>query len=291
MPHSKKPLDIDNKDDEIAGIDEFWHTVVNDDGSFEFEDVTPGTYRLVAQAWAGIAGVPRGVSSSGDDSRPEPSDKIILYGTAEQVEVRANETASAAVRPLGVEVQHILCDPEEEHNYVLISTNPTLGDHVLSVAGWDKRFLTGVIGLTRMEVPHLTIIGLPKDEVHVSLFNYDNNPGVGGVSFVPGKQATVRMPIYAGWSNGKYDPPERLVKLTEHLEQSGTPLEELLPIERGQMRAYFDYLAQHGHDEIEVPGYGTAKVVDVAAADSYRSLRKHHAARLERIQQQQPATK
>jgi hypothetical protein len=287
MPETKKPLDLEHIDEATYAFDGFWHAVTNSDSSFEFKDVPAGTYRLFAQSWAGIRGMPRGLPPDRDDLRPEPSDTIILHGSSEQVVVLAGETTAAHVKQPGLGVQHILCDPEEEHNYVLISFNPTLGDHVLSVAGWDKNFLTGVVGLTRMEVPHLTIIGLPDDkEVHVSLFNYDNNPGSGGASFVPGQQATVRLPIYATWSDGKYEPPPRLVKLTAHLEHSDAKLEELLPAERGKVKAYFDYLWQHGHEQIEVPGYGPARVVDIAAADSYRSLRKSHAARLERLRQQ-----
>lgn len=312
MPGTKKPLDLEHIDEATYAFDGFWHAVTSNNGSFEFNDVPAGKYRLFAQSWVGISGMPRGLPPDRDDPRPEPSDTIILHGVAsrvidtnateegsarqlapqEAVEVKANETIRVFIKQLGTGVQRILCDPEVEHNYVLVGLNPTLGDPVLSVAGWDKHFLTGLIGLTRMEIPHVTLIGLPNDkEVHVSLFNYDNNPGSGGVSFIAGKQATVRLPVYATWSNGKYEPPSRLVKLTTHLEQTGTKIEQLLPVEQHKARDYFDYLWQHGHDEIEVPGYGPATVVDIAAAEGYRSLRKSHATRLERLQQRQPTAK
>jgi hypothetical protein len=283
MPDTRKPLDLDRIREETFAFDGFWHAITDENGSFEFKDVPPGKYRLFAQSWVGIIGIPRGLPPDRNDPRPEPSNIVKLHGVAEGVEVKASETTEAHFKRLGIGVQHILCDPEEEHNYVLISLNPTLGDHVLSVAGWDKHFLTGVVGLTRMEVPELTIVGLPEDqEVHVSLFNYDNSGGSGGVSFIPGKQATVRMPIYAGWSNGKYDPPATLEKLTTHLEQSGAKLEGLLRVAPSRTRAYFDYLWQHGHEEIDVPDYGLARIVDIVAADEFRSLRKRHAQRLQR---------
>ena len=290
MPDTRKPLDISQRTDKQFSFDAFWHVETDNHGSFEFQDVPVGEYRLVAQAWAGISGVPRGLPPSRDDPRPEPSAIIVLHGVVEDVKVKAGEETIAYVKQLGTEVQHILCDPAEGHNYVLIGLNPTLGDHVLSIVGWDKHYLTGVVGLTRMEVPHLTIIGLPDEmEVHVSLFNYDNNAGVGGVSFIAGEQPTVRLPIYASWSNGKYEPPARLARLTAHLEQSGAKIEDLLPLERSWGRSYFDYVWHHGHDEIELEGFGPVKVVDLLAAGSYRSLRKSHARRLERLQRQQPA--
>ena len=143
-----------------------------------------------------------------------------------------------------------------------------------------------------MEVPHLTVIGLPEDrEIHVSLFNYDNSAGVGGCSFTPGQETTVRLPIYAGWSNGKYEPPARLAKLTTHLEQSGVKINELLPLERDWGKAYFDYVWGHAGDQVEVPGYGQVSVVDLLAAESYRALGKSHAQRLERLRQQQEQSK
>jgi hypothetical protein len=307
MPDTRKPLDLSERSEKPFGFDGFWHVETDDDGSFEFNEVPAGSYRLFAQSWAGISGMPRGLPPDRDDPKPEPSAMLILHGVAshvidtnapndgsarqlapnEAVEVKAGETIQVFVKPLGTGVQRILGDPEAEHNYVLVSLNPTLGDPVLGPVGWDTRFLTGVIGLTRMEVPHLTIIGLPADtEVHVSLYNYDNSVGLGGGSFTAGKEPTVRLPIYAGWSNGKYQPPARLADLTAHLEQSGTKIDDLLPLERDWGKAYFDYVWQHARDKIEVPGYGQAEVIDILAANSYRSLHKSHSQRLERMQQQ-----
>jgi hypothetical protein len=139
-----------------------------------------------------------------------------------------------------------------------------------------------------MEDSRLTVVGLPdKEQVHLGLWNYDNSVGPGGGTFVVGKEEPARLPIYAGWSNGKYEPPPRLAQLTDHVEQSALDVDNLMGFERPELtREYLNHIWRHAADEFQVDGYGKAKAVDLLAADRYRSLRKHH-----RHQQQRRAAR
>jgi hypothetical protein len=282
---SKKRTPIESGPDLLEPAGGYWHAVTNDDGSFEFADVPVGTYRLVAQAWSGVAGMPRMLpGSQHDDPGVEPSSMIVLLGVAEAVEVKASETTLAFPRQWGKGVLHVVTDPEAPHNFLLISRHRPLGDAVLGPLGWGRDFVAGIIGVTRMEDSRLTVVGLPDNEdVHLGLLNYDNSVGMGGGSFVVGKDEPARLPIYAYWSNGQYEPPPRLARLTDHLEQSGLDVNNLIGFERpGPTREYLTHVWRHAADEFQVDGYGEAKAIDLLAADSYRKLRKHHRQQQER---------
>jgi hypothetical protein len=260
-------------------FDGYWHAVVSDAGMFEFADVPVGTYRLIAQAWSGISGVPRGLPRSRrSDPGVEPSSIVILHGVAESVEVKAGETTLAIPQQWGDNALHIVTDPEEPHNFLLISRNPPLGDGVLGPEGWGEDFIAGIIGGTRMEDNHVTLIGLPDGaEVHVALWNYDNSVGTGGESFVVGKDKPARLPIYALWSNGKYEPPPRLAELTAHIEETGLDVRKSIGLDRPSLtHDYLDRVWNKANDVVELEGYGISTVIDLLAADGYRNLRKSH---------------
>jgi hypothetical protein len=257
----------------------YCHAVTDDAGAFRFDDVPPGVYRLVAQSWEGMAGM---ANAMPDDDGPEPSSTLLLHGVAENVEVKPGEVATAVCRRQGDGVLRLLTDPEEPHNFIVISSNPVVGDGVLGPVGWGADFVAGALGITRVEDPALVVVGLAEGaRVHVGLLNYDNSVGTGGGEFVvDGEQA--RLPIYAGWSNGKFEPPQRLVALTEALEASDVDVEALTGI--GSL-SNDDYLSRihaawsRAAEEVDVPGFGRAPLIDVLAAEAYRHLRKHHATR------------
>lgn len=264
--------------EELFRFDGFWHAVTVDSGQFVFNDVPPGKYRLVAQAWSGIAGMARGMPKSlNSEPGEEPSAVLILLGSAEQVEVKAGEPTQVMIQPWGHESLRIVTDPEEPHNYLVISRKAPLGEGVLGPLGWGEAFIAGAIGVTRMETPHVTLVGLPESaEVHVGLWNYDNSAGVGGGTFVVGKDRPGRLPIYAGWSNGKYEPTARLKKLAEHLETADVDILELLDLKDAQWsREYFQQVWDRAEEPVQVEGYGEAKFIDVLAAESYREMAKH----------------
>jgi hypothetical protein len=262
---------------------EFCHAVTDERGGFRFNNVLPGTYRLVAQAWAGVAGMANAMPGA---EGSEPSSTLILYGVADNVEVKAGEQAFAQCQRQGDATLTLLTDPEEEGNFIVISSNSLRGDGVLGPVGWGAEFVAGALGITRAENARVVIIGLPHGaRVYVGLMNYDNSVGTGGGEYVVGQAEPARVPIYAGWSNGKLDPPPRQLKLVEALETGEVDVHPLLKLGSFSNDDYLDYISdvwRRADESIDVPGYGPAKLIDVLAADSYRQLRKSHADRRNR---------
>jgi hypothetical protein len=259
---------------------EYCHAVTDERGAFQFTDVPPGMYRLVAQAWAGVEGM--AVALPGEDG-PEPSSTLIMHGVAENIEVKPGEETFTQCKRHGDAVLTLLTDPEEEHNFIVISSKPLLGDGVLGPVGWGREFIAGALGITRAENARVVIVGLAEGaRVHMGLMNYDNSVGMGGGEFVVGQGGRARLPIYATWSNGKYDPPPRLLKLVEALEAGVVDVEPLLKVGKFGNTDYLQHFGEvwrRANESIDVPGYGPAKLIDVLAAESYRQLRKSHAGR------------
>lgn len=257
-------------------IDKLWWVETDDRGAFAFKDVPAGTYRLVAQSWTGTKGFP------GFNTNAHPSSNMMLHGICERVEVVEGERAMAQVRQLGDRVLRITNDPEEEHALLLISLKPAAGDAILGPYGWGKEFIQHLIGVTQMEVPYVTIAGLPEDaEVHVGLMNYDNNPGFGTASYAAG-QRNGRLRIVASWSNGHKEPPEELVELTKYLDTNQIPLESFLDTEAHPenakandiRKALLDAFVADNARIVTVPGLGERRLADVLAAYGYIELGK-----------------
>lgn len=269
---TKRPIDPTFREPQF---DKLWVVESDDRGLFEFQGVRPGKYRVVAQSWSGTEGFP------GFDSNLEPSAFLILHGIAENVEVTPGERTAAMVRQLGNHVLKVVNDPEEEHALLLISLKPTLGDGILGPYGWGTEFRRHLVGVTQMEVPYVTIVGLPEDlPIHVGLMNYDNNPGFGAGSYAAG-QREGRLRIVASWSNGHKDPPDELVELTNYLEKNQVQLHSLLDeadrrrVDAKDARgALLGLLVEDNDREVSVPGLGKKRLADVLAAYSYTKLRK-----------------
>jgi hypothetical protein len=275
MPiHSENKLPIDPSFPDPQ-LDKLWVVETGKESWFLFNGVRPGRYRVVAQSWSGTEGF------LGFGNKTDPSAFLILHGVADNVEVKAGEQATAMVRQLGNHVLRIVNDPEEEHALLLVSLKPTLGDGILGPIGWGKEFRRNWIGVTQMEVPHVTIVGLPDDApIHVGLMNYDNNPGVGAASYAAG-QRDGRLRIVASWSNGHKDPPAELVELTDHLEKQQIDLQQLLkaakiePIDGQDARAALVALLTRENDRvIAIAGLGEKRLADVLAAYGYVQLQK-----------------
>jgi len=255
-----------------------WHAVTDLDSHFLFDKVPPGEYRLIAQSWSGTEGVP---------DRKATSEVVLLHGVAEGVHVRAAETTQVYLQPLGSGILTIQNDPEEAGAFLVVSMAPMLGDPVLGLTGWGDDFVRQVIGVTHMSAPRATFVGLPDDkEVHIGLFCYDNVPGFGGGQARIGKNPVARIRIYAGWSDGHDEPPARLLPLVEYLENENPSLPELM-----QLGDRNEFLTDRGHPDeqkvwqaakkdlskrISVPAVGDFRVIDILAADAYKTLRAHH---------------
>jgi hypothetical protein len=254
------------------GFENFWYSVTDPKGLFEFKDVPVGQYRLVAQSWSGTKGLPKLPGGM-------PSSFVILHGVAENVEVKPGGRTVAFPRQLGNGVLTITNDPEEPHAFLLLSLKPTLGDAILGPQLWGDEFISQLVGVTLMEQSHVTICGLPDDrDIHVALFNYDNNPGVGAATFKAG-QRQGKLRIVASWSNGHHEPPPELLALTDHLQAKNATLKDFLPaadqsgpIGNAEQTAV-KFLLADPKREVEVAGLGKRRLIDVAAALSYAKLR------------------
>ena len=258
----------------IQGIDKLWYARTDGRGRFRFQGVPAGRYRFVAQSWPDLKAIPT--------PKSDASTVVRLHGAADHVPVGDGQPAEVVLKRLGNGVLKITNDPKEEHAFLIISRRAMRGDPVLGPLGWGKPFLTGAIGLTLMEEPYVTIEGLPAGkDIHIGLFNYDNNPGIGGGTYRVGREKEVRLPIYATWSNGKYDPPPRLLKLVEHLETRKLTLAELMGRTRRDLKfeKLYRLLSEDPNRKVKVEGLGEYRLADVIAADNYRRLRAHHRAR------------
>jgi hypothetical protein len=265
---NRRPLNTDNP---VEGPSALWHAETDADGSFAFDEVPPGEYRLFAQAWVGIEGLPENIRDA--------SEMIQLLGVAEGVRVAAGETVRTYLRPAGAGSLTVNTDPKEESAFLLLSTAAPLGDPVLGPAGWHDPFLRGLIGVTHLTKSHATFLGVPEHgELYASALFYDNVPGVGTALAPPGRERTATLRIFSGWSNAHKDPPARLLPLVEHLEAGSTTLGELLGVaavagrnDEDSIRAIV--LADPAR-AITVPGVGEFPAVDVLAAQFYVNLRK-----------------
>ena len=270
---TKRPFDF-SRAAKIADL--CWYTVALDKGSFQFEEVPVGEYRLFAQSWSGTEGLPA--------LQGKTSQNVYLHGCAD-VEVKAGEQAVAWVEQLGNGVLEITTDPEVYGDtYLLLSLEPTTGDPILGLTGWGPDFVSNVVGFTHMAQPKVMIYGLPEDRpIHAALFANDNYPGMGAATFAAGaKNGTV--PIYAGWSNGKHDPPARLKSLTDYLASSTLKPEDFLeteneaPTSHRPRQAIEQELAEtirtNPDKMVDVPGRGKERFIDVLAAFAYVEMRK-----------------
>jgi hypothetical protein len=248
------------------------------DGKFRFDNVAPGRYRLVAQSWEGLADIP----SKKEDLRKDRPLILRGHGVAEVV---AEQHVTADVRALGSASITVETDPHEGNAFLFPTTKKPIGDFVLGTAAW-KDFGTQVLGVTHMHRGRMTMKGLPDNsDIFFCYLNYDNAAGVGGGFCNTGRDKTATINVYATWSNGKYDPPARLLPLVRYLETTGISLADAAQLSNsdefkgaGALKAWKLVIADPTR-KIAVGNTGEWIVLDIAAAVSYRLLRRAHATR------------
>jgi len=269
------------------GLAGFRHVITSADGSFLLKNVPAGDWRLVAQEWIGADHVPT----------QQEEDRILqLHGVVNHVVVRDDEVTEVQIEPLGDKPAVLENEPKEGNTYIFLSATAPFAEPIFGPLGWGDSFRSHIIGITHQGKPPLMVRGLPDTEVFVSILNYDNNPGLGGTSFVPGKSSKQTVPIYASWSNGYYTPPERLLPLVDYLDKTPGGFEQLLEANKdlfpvdlkdpNNLRQLYNQLETLKDKTIEVPGLGKQQVLDVLAARSYGELRKYHLKRKEAAKKQ-----
>lgn len=265
---TRRPIRIS---EDSLEINKFWTVLTDEEGGFEFKNVRPGKYRLIAQSWSKTQGVPKVPGNT--------SPIVMLHGIAENVELNAGQQMTAPIRQLGSGFMRIENDPKEGNAFLMISVKPMIGDAILGPYGWGKDFVSHIIGVTHMDQPHVTLFGLPDNsDVHVALLNYDNNPGVGSATFKAG-QRTGNLRIVATWSNGHRDPPPRLKALTEHLAAKKMTHRDFIAGDAAQnlndaQQKMIQLIQQDPQRQIDVAGLGPQRLIDVAAALTYVSIQK-----------------
>ncbi len=281
---TKKPLDPDSP--QKNWIREVWHAVTDERGGFEFKGVPLGHYRLVAQSWLGTEGIPWLDPEPRREPFGDTSPNVRIDGIAEGIALTSETPVRVTVRKLGNGVLRIVNDPKEANAFLLVSRQRPFGDPVLGPEAWGEKFFAKLIAITHMSEPYVVFSGLPDgQDVHVGLVNYDNSVGVGGGSYRVGQKREVSLRILAGWSNGHYDPPDRLLKLVEHFEEHSLSVSKLIGLELTDAHNYKELrriLAEDPNRLVDVDGLGKLPFVDLLAASSYKELRASHRARRER---------
>lgn len=266
----------------VLDLKKMLFTSTDNDGRFAFSDIPAGEYRLVAQKWQGVDQV----CWMKDPDRP-----LEIHGQC-RVDVDAIRTAQVVIQPLGESKLTIGTTPDEGNAFLVISLKPMLGEGILGFWGWGKEFPRHAIGITHMHRGTIDILGLPDNvDVHLSLINYDNNPGTGGGRAKTGRDAVATIRVYASWSNGYYQTPEHMVPLVTAIEKEDKDLFDWLQPGSGDLKtvdgnldrlALIDWINTHGSDMVEVGSLGKQRLVDVFAAISYLRVRQLHEARMSR---------
>jgi len=265
----------------LNGLEAFRHEVSDDQGSFRFKDVPPGKYRLVAETWEGIRGLPKF-----PDGTPET---VTIRGICEDVLVSSAGTTGDIVNvrltPLGTRSVELLPDPAEGSAFVVLSKKQPIGGETFAGISWGREFLTNALLITHLSHPKLKVHGLPeKTEVTMSAFYYDNLPGMGGATWNTSQQAIVQFKIYAGWSNGHRlgDPPPELKDLTEYcLTHAAEVKAALLPFDQKFLETIRKSSPQQAWDElggpdrvVALPDFGQTSLLALIQARSYARQKK-----------------
>lgn len=276
-----RPLDNPAGTAQVPGL---LHAITDASGRFRIPDLPPGAYRLVAQSWLGRDSVP---TMQDDDS------VLLLHGGSDPVSVAEEDVDGVEIRALGAAAATIEMTPEEGNAFLLISLAAPQADPVLGPQFWGPAFVRNIVGVVHTKRGRQVVQGLPQQaDVHVMYLNYDNNPGIGGISFRPSGISRVSLPVFATWSNGYHTPPEHLQPAVEWIRGHRAEFAEVLTngdasaVQSGSGhwdgRRYAAWLEQHGSESRTLDGAGEFTVFELAAAERYLAIRDVHESRSRR---------
>lgn len=179
------------------------------DGQVRFS-LPAGSYRLLAIRTPAATVPPTPLGLAGDI--------VQLDGVSDPLQLAANGMAAVELRPLGSAEWQLDATIPNSDAYLFVSRAPLAADPILGFAGWDTRFLSGLLLAVRLPRGACRIQGLPAGELHAGLFANDNNPGFGAATAqLADLPVHSRIPLVASWSDGHKEPPARLRPLCEKL--------------------------------------------------------------------------
>jgi hypothetical protein len=257
--------------------------ITDEDGSFTFEDIPRGQYRLVAQSWVDKPSVQNILDTN--------SKEITLHGIATEISVPSKDAKGIEIAPMGT--ASVVIDEKfpNDGGLLVISTQPSSIDPVLGLVSWQGSFLQNMIGANRMLSGFTKINGLPAGTIHLSVFSIDNTGGCGAGCVEAKSGETVDaeyIPIVCSWSNGRHTPPKELEEtftemkaitategnyiipfLDRLLDQKGISVEKDEKA-RNPMRAYYPHLNQI----VSLPSGRDVPFADVLASIQYIQLQQ-----------------
>ena len=197
-----------------SALGNWWTATTGADGGFQFKDVAPGTYRLLAQSWSTGDQVEED-HGAGNGLRMMRASKGATARGVANVEVASGATVSASIRPLGDVVFSYELGASNNDWYLLISTSPPAADPILGFVGWRGAFARDAVALVRMRYGRAKVQGLPKQPLHYAVFASDSLPGFCTGSF-RGDESTLHVhktPLLNGWSHVDGHPSKELAPL------------------------------------------------------------------------------
>ncbi|MFG0305539.1 MAG: carboxypeptidase-like regulatory domain-containing protein [Phycisphaerales bacterium JB040] len=194
------------------------------DGLARFEDLPPGSYRVVAQAWEGAPSPFALLDPNGVEVHLRGVSRVFdVPESGENHDAGRGEDHHATIRlelaPPGTGVLEMDLRMPNDETLVVVSAAPMGADPVLGFAGWNGDFMRGMLGGNRMPAGRTRFTGLPEGEVHVGVFAGDNVPGFGAatVRIDPERVATLDVPLVVMWASGVHSPPPALEPLAEKI--------------------------------------------------------------------------
>lgn len=248
-------------------------------GSFSFTNIPPGNYRLVAESF--VQPVPRKVSLVTNIAWPATL-SVALHGVAENIAVPSPEAGHVLILPLG---QGSLTLDQETGNddvFALLSLKPITGDPILGFLGWNRDFMSHLIGFGRIATGSTIIFtGLPDTNFQAVIYASESSPGFGAAYYRRLPSTAQKIPVVASWTDAQHIPPPRIQRILDALSAAHTTPAEVLKFQRPAPAKLVEYLKALAEAlgpldrEVALPNGEKATVADLYAAMNYQRLGEH----------------